>query len=126
MSDTAATTRTGTGFEEASSGLFGQLILQQVNMAMMLMGKVAHPATGETVRDLEAARVFIDVLEMLEVKTRGNLDRTEEAQLKQTLMAVRMAYVEAVESPEPAAGGKTEQRAGKADATREQGQPHGG
>ena len=55
------------------SALFAQLVIQQSNMAMLLMGKVPHPQTGETVRDVEAARLFIDQLEMLEAKTKGNL-----------------------------------------------------
>ena len=42
---------------------------------MMMTGKVAHPETGQTMRDLEAAKLFIDTLEMLEAKTRGNLSQ---------------------------------------------------
>lgn len=80
------------------SALFAHMVMQQSNMAMMLLGKVAHPQTGETVRDLEAAQLFIDQLEMLEAKTKGNLSQEEERMLKQTLMALRMAFVEAAES----------------------------
>jgi Domain of unknown function (DUF1844) len=78
---------------------FAQLVMQQTNMALMLLGQIANPNTGETLRDPEAARFFIDVLEMLEVKTRGNLTRDEEALLKQNLMALRLAFVEAVNAP---------------------------
>ena len=42
--------------------------------------------------------MFIDQLEMLEVKTRGNLDKQEDKLLKQSLTALRLAFVEAVES----------------------------
>lgn len=86
--------------EELMSALFAQLVIQQANMAMLLMGKTPHPQTGETVRDIEAARLFIDQLEMLEAKTKGNLSKNEEQLLKQSLMSLRMAFVEAVESPE--------------------------
>ncbi len=89
--------------EEMMSALFAQLVVQQSNMAMLLMGKVPHPQTGEIVRDVEAARLFIDQLEMLEAKTKGNLTKQEEQILKQSLMALRMAFVQAVESPEPEA-----------------------
>src|SRR2546421_5864308 len=85
--------------EETMSALFAHLVMQQSNMALMLMGKTAHPQTGEAVKDLEAARLFIDELEMLEAKTKGNLNKNEEALLKQSLMNLRMAFVEAVESP---------------------------
>src|SRR5437879_424494 len=84
--------------QEEISFLFAQLILQQSNMAMMLLGKVAHPGSGEVVQDIEAARLFIDQLEMLEAKTKGNLSKEEETLLKQTLMNLRLNFVEAVES----------------------------
>jgi hypothetical protein len=83
------------------SALFAQLVIQQANMAMLLLGKVPHPQTGETVRDLEAARLFIEQLEMLEAKTKGNLSKEEAQLLNQTLMSLRMGFVEAVESPAP-------------------------
>jgi len=84
--------------DEMLSALFAHLVMQQSNMAMMLMGKTPHPETGNTVKDLEAAKLFIDMLEMLEAKTKGNLTKEEQSLLKQTLMAVRMGFVEAVES----------------------------
>ena len=89
--------------EEMQSALFAQLIMQQSNLAMMLLGKVPHPESGQPVRDLESAKLFIDQLEMLEVKTKGNLNKEEEMLLKQSLMALRMSFVEAVESPPPTA-----------------------
>ena len=88
--------------EEMMSALFAQLVMQQSNMAMLLLGKVPNPETGQTIRDIEAARLFIDQLEMLEVKTRGNLRKEEELLLKQSLMSLRMAFVETVQSPEQA------------------------
>ncbi len=89
--------------EDQQAALFAQLVMQQANMAMMLLGKVAHPETGEVIKDVEAARLFIDQLEMLEAKTRGNLSKEEAGFLKQSLMSVRLAFVEAVDSKsEPA------------------------
>jgi hypothetical protein len=85
--------------EEMRAALFAHMVMQQSSMAMMMLGKTPHPETGKTVCDLEAAKYFIDLLEMLEAKTKGNLDAQETAMLKQSLMSLRMAYVEAVESP---------------------------
>ena len=106
MSDapnTAASAASG----EMLSELFAQLVLQQANMATMLLGKVAHPETGEVIKDIDAARLFIDQLAMLETKTKGNLSKDEAHLLKQTLMSLRLAFVEAVENqdskPQPAA-----------------------
>src|SRR5262245_55142926 len=87
--------------EEVMSALFAQLVIQQSNMAMMLLGKVAHPETGKVHQDVEAARLFIDQLEMLEQKTKGNLSKDESALLKQSLMSLRLAFVDAVDSPKP-------------------------
>jgi hypothetical protein len=88
--------------EELQSAVFAQMVLQQVNLAMMLLGKAPHPQTGQKVQDIEGARMFIDQLEMLEAKTKGNLSRDESQLLKQSLMSLHLAFVEAVESPAPA------------------------
>src|ERR1041384_4062867 len=91
--------------EDLTSALFASMVMQQTNMAFILLGKVPHPETGHTTRDIESAKMFIDQLEMLEVKTRGNLDKQENKLLKQSLAALRMAFVEAVDAqaPPPAA-----------------------
>ncbi len=89
--------------EDTMATRFAHLVVQQSSMAMMLLGKTAHPETGEVLRDLDGARFFIDQLEMLEAKTKGNLSEHEAALLKQTLMSLRMAFVESVNSPPPSA-----------------------
>jgi hypothetical protein len=86
--------------QEMMSALFAQLILQQTNMAMMLLGKVAHPETGQLYKDVEGSRLFIDQLEMLEIKTKGNLTKEESGLLKQSLMNLRLAFVEAINAEE--------------------------
>jgi hypothetical protein len=97
----------GANSEETSSALFAQMVLQQTNLAMMLMGQSRHPQSGQIVQDLEGARMFIDQLEMIEVKTKGNLSKEEAGLLRQSLTALRLAFVEAVESPAPAKPGPT-------------------
>jgi hypothetical protein len=104
------------GREEMLSALFVQLVMQQSNLAMMLMGKVAHPESGKAIQDLEGARLFIDQLEMLEVKTRGNLSKEEAALLKQHLTNLRLTFVDTVESASPAAADPKE-KAQPADTT---------
>jgi Domain of unknown function (DUF1844) len=97
----AGTGDTGPG--EGHSALFAQLVLQQANMAMLLLGKIPHPETGQMTRDLQAAKLFIDQLEMLQVKTKGNLSRQEANLLQQSLTTLRLSFVEAVDTPAPAA-----------------------
>src|SRR5882762_10441663 len=85
--------------EEMMSALFANLVIQQSHLAMMLLGKSPHLESGQVVKDIDSARMFIDQLEMLEVKTKGNLSKEEAALLKQSLMSLRLAFVAAVESP---------------------------
>ena len=85
--------------EEIMSALFEHMVVQNTNMALMFLGKMPHPQSGETVFDIQAARLFIDQLEMLEFKTKGNLSREEQKLLQQSLMPLRLAFVEAVEHP---------------------------
>ncbi len=96
---TTSTRQPDAGKAEEFTALFAHLVMQQTNMAMMLMGKTTHPEAGQIPKDLEAARLFIDQLEMLEAKTQGNLNKQESGMLKQALMSLRMAFVEAAESP---------------------------
>jgi hypothetical protein len=102
MKDMEASEVAGDNAADVMSARFAHMVAQQSSMAVMLMGKSAHPETGETVRDLDAARFFIDQLEMLQVKTKGNLSAEEAGLLKQSLMSLRMAYVESVNAPAPA------------------------
>ncbi|MEK7677608.1 MAG: DUF1844 domain-containing protein [Verrucomicrobiota bacterium] len=83
--------------EETLSVLFANMVIQQSNMVLLLLGKVPHPESGELRQDLDAAQMFIDQLEMIEVKTKGNLTKQEEQLLKQSLTSLRMAFVEAVD-----------------------------
>jgi len=89
--------------EEIMSALFASMIIQQSNMALMLLGKMPHPETGQTVHDLEGAKMFIDQLEMIEAKTKGNLTKDEQKLLQQSLTGLRLAFVEAIEAPSKSA-----------------------
>jgi len=89
--------------DELLSVLFAEMVVQQARMATIFLGKAPHPQTGKTEQDLDAAKLFIDQLEMLEVKTKGNLTKDEDALLKQSLSHLRLSYVEAVNQQ-----GKTE------------------
>ena len=96
------------GQDELMSALFAQMVLQQSNLAMMLLGKAPHPESGQSLRDIDGAKLFIDQLEMLEVKTKGNLSKEESALLKQSLMGLRMAFVECVNSAPAGAESRAE------------------
>ena len=76
--------------------------MQNTNMALIFLGHAPNPQTGQKAQDLDHAQYFIDQLEMLEVKTKGNLDKQEEAILKQSLGSLRLMYVEAVNQAQKA------------------------
>lgn len=85
--------------EEMHAALFAQMVMQLASTALVMMGRAPNPVTGKTETDLEAAQLFVEQLEMLAAKTRGNLSPEEEHLLKQHLMTVRMAFVETVQQP---------------------------
>ena len=91
----------GSNQSQVTSALFMNFVLSQTNLALMMLGKVPHPHTGEVFHDLESAKLFIDQLEMIEAKTKGNLDPDEAKFLHQSLTSLRLAFVDAVEKPMP-------------------------
>ncbi len=103
MSTPANPTEGAVGPDKMMSALFASMVMQNTNMALIFLGQAPHPQTGQTAQDLEQASYFIDQLEMISVKTKGNLDKQEDALLKQSLTHLRLAFVEAAEHPLPTA-----------------------
>lgn len=77
--------------------LFMQLIIQNQQIAMMAMGKVKNPVTDKIERNLEHAKIYIDTLDMLVTKTKGNLSEYEEKLLTETLKELKLNYVDEVD-----------------------------
>jgi hypothetical protein len=84
---------------ETQKAMFLELIIMLSSSAMQQLGKIINPLTGKTELNLDAAQATIDMLEMLEAKTRGNLDRDETRLLANTLTSLRMNYVETASMP---------------------------
>ena len=111
---------------EMQKAMFMQMVIMLSSSAMQYLGKIINPATGKTELNLEAAQGTIDMVDMLEAKTRGNLDRDEERLLKTTLTTLRLNYVETANStpakdskpdttPAPESAAPTEDKSGAAD-----------
>jgi hypothetical protein len=64
--------------------------------ALQQMGKLVNPVTQEVERDLDQAKASIDILEMLQSKTEGNLTEAEREFLGKVLFELRMDYVDEV------------------------------
>lgn len=77
------------------AALFEQLVTGHGQMALTFLGKIPDP-NGETIGepDLVGAKIFIDQLEMLTSKTRGNLSEKEVRLLEDTLKATQEAFAE--------------------------------
>jgi len=84
---------------ETHKAFFIELILMLSSSAMQQLGKIINPLSGKAELNLEAAQATIDMVEMLEAKTRGNLDRDETRLLTNTLTSLRMNYVETAAQP---------------------------
>ncbi len=73
---------------------FATFVLSLSHSALVHLGDAPDPAGGSPKPDLELARQTIDVLGILEAKTRGNLTGEEERLLSTALYDLRLRYVE--------------------------------
>jgi Domain of unknown function (DUF1844) len=73
---------------------FAAFLMSLSTEALVHLGEVADPSSGQQHRDLAMAQQLIDILGMLRDKTRGNLDHDEQALLDAILFDLRMKYVE--------------------------------
>lgn len=74
---------------------FSTLILSFATSSMMNMGIAPDPQTGKTNKNLELAKQNIEILAMLEQKTKGNLTPEESKLLENILTEVRLRFIEA-------------------------------
>ena len=74
---------------------FSTHILSLASSALIAIGKMPAPDGQPHPLDLETARHLIDVLAMLEDKTKNNLDETERKLLASLVYDLRVAYVDA-------------------------------
>jgi hypothetical protein len=72
---------------------FATFIFSLNSSALVQLGMMEDPMTGENVKNLPLAKQTIDILSMLEEKTRGNLDVDEAGMLKNILYDLRIHYV---------------------------------
>ena len=81
---------------------FVAFVFSLASNAAVHFGDIPDPMTNERRPvDLEAAQQLIEILGMLEEKTRGNLTPEERQLLEQLLYELRMRYVEAKKSQSP-------------------------
>jgi hypothetical protein len=72
---------------------FSTFIFSLNTSVFVHLGVIEDPATGKKAKNLPFAKQTIDILGMLEEKTRGNLTDAEETMLKSILYDLRIIYV---------------------------------
>jgi hypothetical protein len=78
---------------EKNDQLLMQLIYMFHTSAMQGLGKIADP-NGQVIRNLEYVSQTIDLMEMLKVKTKGNVTDEIEKLLDGMLSELRLNYVD--------------------------------
>ena len=73
---------------------FATFVLSMSSSALVHLGEVPEPETGQVMENVLAAKQTIDTLCMLQSKTRGNLTDQEARLLRDMLFELRMKYVQ--------------------------------
>ena len=79
-----------------NAALFFNLVMMFHSAAMQQMGKLKNPMTDAIERDMEQARLSIDMLDMLLAKTSGNLGEDESKFLGHVISELKLNYVDEV------------------------------
>ncbi len=74
---------------------FVQFVMMQAQNIFYVLGRIPSPDGRPMPPNLEAGKILIDQLEMIQEKTRGNLSTQESSILDDALKNVRLAFVEA-------------------------------
>jgi Domain of unknown function (DUF1844) len=74
---------------------FVQFVMMQVQNIFYVLGRIPSPDGRPIPPNLEAAKILIDQLEMVQEKTRNNLSTQESSILDDALKNARLAFVEA-------------------------------
>ena len=90
---------------------FSTFILSLASSALLHLGEVPNPDTGQTQVSLPLAKHTIDVLEMLRIKTEKGLDAQERAMLESILYELRMKYVMHCDQGSPISQGAKDNKA---------------
>ena len=77
---------------------FSTFVISLSTQALMNLGEIPNPLTNTPERDIPVAKQMIDILGMLQEKTRNNLNAGESKLMEEILFDLRMKYVEAVKS----------------------------
>ncbi|MCA2960033.1 MAG: DUF1844 domain-containing protein [Silvanigrellales bacterium] len=80
--------------------LFHLLVLSLGNAALMGLGFVPEPETGRVEKNLDLASHNIDLLSMLQLKTKGNLTPDEAHLIESVLYDLRLKFCDSKRKPD--------------------------
>ncbi len=83
----------------APLSVFEKLVSMLAMPVYHYLGLIADPNTGQPTVNLEAAQQAIDMMDVLQEKTRGNLTDTEAQLLKTNLAQLKLLYVQCHDAP---------------------------
>lgn len=78
---------------------FSTLLLSLGSSAILAMGLEKNPHTGQIEKDLDVARFNIDMLKLLQEKTKGNLSSEEKNFLDSVVSDLQLKFVAISQGP---------------------------
>ena len=97
--------------------LFIHLVNTFVQSAWISLGKVKNPVSDELERNLDQASYYIDLLDMLQTKMKGNLSEWEEQYILHSLSELKLNFIDEKKKKEsePDSGSRKKQEQPKAE-----------
>ena len=85
-------------FLDKDENLFSYIVDTFRSSASISMGKMKNPVTNKTDINLDQAKYYLDILSMLQIKTKNNLTEYEEQMLINIVSELKMNFIEVKQS----------------------------
>ncbi len=96
--------------QERNKALFMTLVHQYQMQGWISLGKLKNPVTDKTEKNLDLAKMSIDMLDMLKDRTRDRLSEEESRLLDQTITDLKLNYTDEYERMKEESPGKKPQK----------------
>ena len=100
--------------------LFIHLVNTFVQSAWISLGKVKNPVSDELERNLDQASYYIDLLDMLQTKMKGNLSEWEEQYILHSLSELKLNFIDEKKKKESEPGSGSSKKEEKPKAEKKQ------
>ena len=99
--------------------LFIHLVNTFVQSAWISLGKVKNPVSDELERNVDQASYYIDLLDMLQTKMKGNLSEWEEQYILHSLSELKLNYIDEKKKKDPEDGSGDSKESSKLENKKE-------